>query len=119
MPICDLEFIKGITPGSYTFPISVIELYIKETPIKLSELKNVIKEKNWEETYSIAHKIKPGTLMLGLPSENTDALLAILKNTKNKKNLEEVYQLFKTFSSNFEEILKDLEKSMDLMKKGV
>jgi len=119
MAICDLEFIKGVTPGNYTFPINVIELFLSETPSRLEELKNVISQQNWEETYAIAHKIKPGVLMLGLPSDKTDALLTLLKYTKEEIHLDEVKSLFKTFSNEFNLILKDLEKSLDLMKKGV
>ena len=119
MPICDLEFIKEITPGSYTFPMNVIELFLKETPERIQKLKVAISNSNWEETYAIAHKIKPGVLMLGFPHDSSDALLSILRNTKEEKHLEETKGLFKTFSKDIDAIYKDLAHSLSLMKKGV
>ena len=117
MPICDLEFIKSITPGSFSFPINVIEAFLRETPSKIDELKKVIAEEKWESTYELAHKIKPGILMLGIPDENSDALLKILKNTKEHQKLNEIQGLFETFTKNIDSIYKDLEQSLKALKK--
>ena len=119
MAICDLEFIKEITPGSYTFPMNVIELFLKETPLRIEELKVAISNSDWVETYAIAHKIKPSVLMLGFTHDASDALLSILRNTKEEKHLDEVKGLFKIFIKDIDAIYKDLTNSLNLMKKGV
>ena len=118
MAICNLDFIKNITPGSTTFPIKVIQLFLKDTPATLDALKNAINDKNWGVAYSEAHKIKPSVLMLGFPSETTDALLSILKYTQTEKNTEEVKDLFVLFNKNMPDIFKDLELSLkDMLRK--
>jgi len=105
-----------VTPGSYTFPINVIEAFLKETPGKIEELKQAISNEKWDLTYEVAHKIKPGVLMLGLPHENSDALLTILKYTKEDRKLDEIKGLYKTFIKNIDSIYKDLEQSLKILK---
>jgi hypothetical protein len=119
MPICDLEFIKGITPGSNVFPIKVIELFLNETPARIQDLKIAISNSNWEETYSIAHKIKPGVLMLGIPHDASDALLSMLRYTKEEKHLDEIKDLFKVFTKDLDAIYLDLATALKNMKKDL
>ena len=118
MSICNLDFIKNITPGSTTFPIKVIQLFLKDTPTTVEALKVAIGNKDWVKSYEEAHKIKPSVLMLGFPSETTDALLTILKNTQTEKNTEDVKELFLTFTKRLPEIYRDLEISLkDMLRK--
>ncbi len=118
MAICNLDFIKNITPGSTTFPVKVIQLFLKDTPATLEALKIAINNKEWFKAYEEAHKIKPSVLMLGFPSETTDALLAILKNTQTEKNTEDVKELFSQFNKRIPEIYRDLEVSLkDMLRK--
>jgi hypothetical protein len=118
MAICNLDFIQNITPGSTTFPIKVIQLFLKETPLILDDLKNAVNDQKWDLAYSEAHKIKPSVLMLGFPSETTDALLALLKNTQTKTNTEEVTKLYFEFTKRMPEIYTDLEISLKNMIKN-
>ncbi len=118
MSICNLEYIKSITPGSYSFPIKIIETFLKDTPLKVEELKNAILEENWQLTYEIAHNIKPIVLMLGLPSDNSEALLKIMKFAKDDLKQNQLKSLFNTFTKNIETIYKDLEKSLEGFKKN-
>lgn len=118
MTICDLDFIKSITPGSYTFPINVIEAFLRETPSKIDELKRVISEEKWDLIYELAHKIKPGILMLGIPHENSDGLLKILKYTKEQHKLNEIQDLYQVFNKNMDLIYKDLEEALKILKTG-
>lgn len=118
MSVCNLDFIKNITPGSTTFPIKVIQLFLKDTPATLEALKNAINNKEWYKAYEEAHKIKPSVLMLGFPSETTDALLALLKNTQTETNIEDIRGLYEQFSKRIPEIYRDLEISLkDMLRK--
>jgi len=117
MSICNLEYIKSITPGSHSFSIKIIETFLTDTPIKVEELKTAILEEKWQLTYEIAHKIKPGVLMLGLPSDNSDALLKIMKFAKDDLKQNQIKSLFNSFIKNIDLIYKDLENSLVELKK--
>jgi hypothetical protein len=118
MAICNLDFIKNITPGSTTFTIKVIQLFLKDTPETIISLKSAINNSDWEKAYTEAHKIKPSVLMLGFPSENTDALLTILKLTQTKKNTDQVNEFLNIFTRNMTDIYRDLEISLkDMLSK--
>ena len=118
MSICNLDFIKNITPGSTTFPIKVIQLFLKDTPETLESLNKAIDYQDWPKAYDEAHKIKPSVLMLGFPSETTDALLEILKYSQTEKNTSEIKKIFSVLNNRMPEIYRDLEISLkELLKK--
>lgn len=67
----------------------VLQLFIETTPIIMSEIKEAIFEKNWEEVYKKSHKIKSsiGILQMG---KLMSLISKIESDAKEIKNLEEI-----------------------------
>jgi len=117
MTHCNLDFIKSINPGSNTFTIKVIKLFLNETPKHIKQLKFEIANANWGKVYEHTHKIKPSVLMLGFPTDMTEALLNILKYSQSRKNTDQIYNLFKAFETKISSIYYELDQELKKLEK--
>jgi hypothetical protein len=58
MTHCNLDFIKSINPGSNSFTIKVIKLFLSETPEHIKQIKQEIANSNWGKVYEYTHNDK-------------------------------------------------------------
>ncbi len=117
MPIYNLEYLKSVTPGSNTFPIQIIELFLIDTPKTILKIKEALEVSNWVEVYSHAHKIKPSISMLGFSGDIIDTLLKINEFSKNCTNLDQIPSLFYTLNQGLERAYTELQKELLELKK--
>jgi HPt (histidine-containing phosphotransfer) domain-containing protein len=113
MSICNLDYLKSVTPGSNAFPKQIIQLFLNDTPNSIHEIKNGISNSNWQVVYNYAHKIKPSVTMLGLPKELIDVLLLINEYSKTETNTDQITSLVKTLEEGLNEVYIDLQKSLE------
>lgn len=113
MKLCNLDYLKSVTPGSNAFAIQMIKLFLDETPTSMTAIKKGLENSNWEEVYSFAHKIKPSVTILGLPEELINALLKINVYSKSQTNLDEIAGLFELFDKGLNDVYIDLRSSLE------
>ena len=56
MKICNLDYLKSVTPGSNAFAIQVIKLFLQDTPIEIEKIKAGLTNSNYEEIYKFDGK---------------------------------------------------------------
>lgn len=117
MKLCNLDYLKSVTPGSNAFAIQMIKLFLDETPASMSAIKKGLETSNWDEVYSYAHKIKPSVTILGLPEELINALLKINVYSKSQTNLEEIRGLVELFDKGLNHVYDDLRLSLEEIEK--
>ena len=109
MSICNLEYLKSVTPGNNAFPIQIIELFLSDTPKTILKIKEALEVSNWVEVYAHAHKIKPSISMLGFSGEIIEALLKINEFSKNCTNLDQIPALFYSLNQELEKAYAELQ----------
>ena len=67
----------------------VLQLFIESTPIIMSEIKEAIIEKNWDEVYKKSHKIKSSIGILQM-AKLMSLISKVESNAKERKNLEDI-----------------------------
>lgn len=117
MKHCNLDFIKSINPNSNTFTIKVIKLFLSDTPENIKQIKLEIANNNWGKVYEYTHKIKPSVLMLGFPTDMTEALLNILKYSQSGKNTDQIFDNFNIFYNKISSIYYELQQELKLLEK--
>jgi PAS domain S-box-containing protein len=77
----DLSYLMELSNGDLPFVESIIDAFLSETPATLKSLKLLVHQKNWDQVYKIAHKLKPNFAMLGMTrlQEMTVTLEIIVK----------------------------------------
>ena len=104
-----LDKVKAIADNDQDFINVLVQTFLEEIPEDAHLLKEAIENDNKEQTYQVAHKMKPTMELFGLESFN--ALLALQDWGKNKSKLEDVFlqmkQVLKSVNNASEELKKD------------
>ena len=112
MKICNLDYLKNISPESNELTINILNLFLKHTPVSVLAIKNAISTSDWENIQKFTHKIKPSLTIIGLNSEIIDSFLKINEFAKEKKNLDQINTLFIDFETEIEKAYVELEQEL-------
>lgn len=61
----DLAYLREMSGDSSDFMIEMLDAFLKQTPIYMSELEKAIVAEDWKATSEAAHKIKPTFYYVG------------------------------------------------------
>ncbi len=67
-----LEKLEEISGGDQTFIDKMIDMFVSQTPMELSNIKNHLTNKDFVEMGKVAHKIKPSIDILCIPPMHND-----------------------------------------------
>jgi hypothetical protein len=112
MKICNLDYLKNISPESNELTINILNLFLKHTPVSVLAIKNAISTSDWENIQKFTHKIKPSLTIIGLNSEIIGEFLKIKEFAKEKKNLDQIITLFIYFETEIEKAYVELEQEL-------
>ena len=95
--IYSLDKIHEMAEGDEDFVTSVVSVFLEEVPADLDGLEKAIAERDYENVYKLAHKIKPNVDILGMEQTRARALEieTMGKNTARLKRLRKNSQCLK------------------------
>lgn len=95
-----LEKVNALAENDQEFISVLVQTFLEEIPEDLKSLEEAVQNDNKEQSYQLAHKMKPTVELFGLNSFN--ALLAIQdwgKGLKNQENIKvQLSQVVKAIS---------------------
>jgi PAS domain S-box-containing protein len=90
--LIDLTFLRSISDNNDQFFKDFLQMFMKNTPASIEEMKMHYANCDWEKLRQAAHKVKPSFNYLGL--KNLNFLSAkIEENAKNNSNLIEIKEM--------------------------
>lgn len=111
--IYNLNKIDEMAEGDQDFVVSVVSVFLEEVPVDLEGLEKAINERDYENVYKLAHKIKPNVDLLGM--EQTRAMaLEIETLGKNNGSIEEIEEKFPLLKKDVLQVISELKKDFDL-----
>jgi len=111
--IYNLDKINEMAEGDQDFVVSVISVFLEEVPEDLENLKNAIEERNFEQVYKMAHKIKPNVDLLGMEQTRTTAF-EIETLGKSDANLAIIEEKFPLLKNDVEQVVAELQKDFNV-----
>jgi len=93
--------------------VSVISVFLEEVPEDLQSLENAIEQKNLEQVYKMAHKIKPNVDLLGMEQTRATAL-EIETLGKSDGNLAIIQEKFPLLKKDVEQVVAELQKDFEV-----
>lgn len=72
--IYSLDKLNEMADGDQDFIQSVVSVFLEEVPVDLNDLEKALEERNYEQVYKLAHKIKPNVDLLGMEQTRAVAL---------------------------------------------
>lgn len=93
----NLAKVYDVSANDADFAHQILKLFLQEVPVEIQNIKEAIKDKNYQKAYAASHKIKPTLDLLGmdLAYEEIIQVMAWAKSEGKKKEIIEVYKLLK------------------------
>lgn len=111
--IYNLDKIKEMADGDEEFITSVISVFLEEVPQDLESLEKALAEKNYEQVYQLAHKIKPNVDLLGM-EQTRAAALEIETLGKSEDNMPQIQKVFPILKTDITQVVSELKKDFNL-----
>ena len=111
--IYNLDKINEMAEGDEDFIISVISVFLEEVPVDLQALETAIGEKDFNQIYKMAHKIKPNVDLLGMEQTRANAL-EIETLGKSEGSFEAIKDKFPLLKKDVEQVIMELKKDYNL-----
>ncbi|MAU25807.1 MAG: histidine phosphotransferase [Muricauda sp.] len=111
--IYSLDKVNEMAEGDEDFIVSVVSVFLEEVPEDLHALETAINERNFEQVYKLAHKIKPNVDLLGMEQTRATAL-EIETLGKNDANLAQIEDKFPLLKKDIEQVVAELKRDFDL-----
>ncbi|MFD2101757.1 Hpt domain-containing protein [Flagellimonas iocasae] len=111
--IYSLDKINEMAEGDEDFVTSVVSVFLEEVPADLDGLEKAITERDYENVYKLAHKIKPNVDILGMEQTRARAL-EIETMGKNSASIEEIEEKFPMLKKDVLQVVAELKKDFDL-----
>lgn len=117
MKFCNLDYLKSVTPKNNSFPIKMIQLFLKDTPDSIKKMKVALKASNWTEVHKNARKIKPSIIMLGASKILIDNLSQISDHAKSGIETHKISKYIVKLEEDISKIYIELEEAVKEMEK--
>lgn len=111
--IYSLDKINEMAEGDEEFILSVISVFLEEVPEDLQVLENALKQKDYEQVYKMAHKIKPNVDLLGM-EQTREIALEIETLGKKEANMAEIEKRLPMLQKDIQQVISELKKDFDL-----
>ena len=111
--IYSLDKIKAMAEGDEDFILSIIGVFLEEVPQDLADLESAITEGDIENSYKLAHKLKPNMDILGMEQARVMAL-EIETIGKDQGSIEEIRARFPSLKQDILQAIRELKTDFDL-----
>ncbi len=91
-PLVDLSYLRDMSEGNEGFAQTMIDIFKKDSPVLISDMRTAFNDKKWEKLSKLAHKYRSPTVIMGMKSVS---ILAeqVEYNDFSKGNEEEIEKI--------------------------
>lgn len=112
MKIYDLNYLKSLSPDNPQFMVEIIQLFLKQVPLFVEELKKHQSNSDWAGLQFNAHKIGSHFDCLGIQQEYRDVARKIEEFAKLKENSDLIPGLLIKLESSLQQANKELNEEL-------
>ena len=108
----NLAKVYALSENDPEFVQQILNLFVTEIPLDLEYIKQGIEDKNHQQCYECAHKIKPSLDLMGL-NLAFEEMLQIESWAKAEGKKKEIKEIFKSVSHQIEKAIKEIKKDFN------
>jgi HPt (histidine-containing phosphotransfer) domain-containing protein len=109
----NLSKVYALSDNDPEFVNEILNLFVKEVPEDLAQIKEGIKKKDHKHAYAYAHKIKPTLDLMGL-NVAFEEILQVEAWAKAEGKKKDIKETFKSIKNQVNDAVKELKKDFDL-----
>ncbi|CAN5810470.1 hypothetical protein BH11BAC7_BH11BAC7_31400 [soil metagenome] len=110
----DLGYLKEIAEGNSDFIKKMIEAYLLQTPVMLTDMSKSLEGKKWQDLRGVAHKMKPSIDFVGLHSIK-QTVKDIEKYSNEEIHLELLPAMVKEVIHSCTLAMKELQQELEML----
>jgi HPt (histidine-containing phosphotransfer) domain-containing protein len=109
----NLAKVHAISENDTDFVMEILQLFVQEVPKDLLQIKEAINDRNHQNAYQFAHKIKPSLDLLGMTIafEENNCIENWTQENGKKKEIKDTY---KSLEHHIEKAVKEIKKDFNL-----
>jgi len=109
MKLCNLDYVKSISPKNPTFVREMIKIFLKQVPISIKAMNECLEASDWNGLQNYAHKIKSQIDCMGMPNEYRDATKKIEEYANLREHLDLIPDLLLKIEIGTKQACKELK----------
>lgn len=109
----NLSKVYALSENDNDFVSQIATLFVTEVPADLEQIANGIEQKNYDQTFRFAHKIKPTLDLLGM-TVAFDEIILVENWSKKQGKRKEIKETFKSISNKIEKAIKEISKDFNI-----
>lgn len=113
MKLCNLNYLRTISPGNPKFIVEMIQLYLKNIPVSFQAMNNCLITADWKSMQNHAHKLISYFDCMGMPKEYRDTAKQIEDYASNLEHLGLIPNLLLKIENVFPQARKELEEELN------
>lgn len=112
MKICNLNYLKSVSPNNPQFITEMIQLFLKNVPLAMKAIDTGIKESDWETVQFHAHKLRSHIDTMGMDKKYTEMAKQIEDYASKKQNINQISDLITKLNLIFDKAYIELEAEL-------
>jgi PAS domain S-box-containing protein len=113
----DLEYLMERTKSNPELMSEMIALYLEQTPVLISTMKQSFNDKDWETLEATAHKMIPSFSIVGISSDFENMAKKVQEFASNKYEEEVILDMVMQLENICTQACKELEEELLILKK--
>ncbi len=113
MEICNLNYLKSVSPNNPKFITDMIQLFLKNAPPALAAINRSLTIKDWGTIQFHAHKLRSHIDCIGISKEYTDMARQIEEYAKQQENINSITGLLQKLENVFEQAYIELREELN------
>ena len=114
----DLTYLTNLTKANPEMKLKIIENYLEDTLPLINNMKISFLDKDWDELYTIVHKMIPSFFIMGIHKDFENMAKKIQEYAKNRVNLDELQDLILQLENVCFQTCAELKEEYNLIKKA-
>lgn len=113
MEICNLNYLKSISPNNPQFMTEMIQLFLKNVPVAMESMKASVPSGNWEVLQHHSHKLRSHIDCMGMSKKYAEMAKEIEKCSKEQKNIDRINEMVSQLDIVFERAYNELKTELN------
>ena len=113
----DMDYLNRCTKSNYALMMEMIKLYLDQTPLLVSKMKQSMYDKDWDLLRSVVHQIIPSFIIVGIHKDYENIARKIQEYARTQQHLDEVPDLVIQIDNVCTQACRELQETYNILKK--
>jgi HPt (histidine-containing phosphotransfer) domain-containing protein len=109
----NLSKVYALSDNDSDFVLEIVRIFVVEIPVDLKKMECGIKEKDYNQAFAFAHKIKPSLELLGMLIAHEE-IIQVERWSEAKGKRKQIEATYESIKRQIEKAIKEIKKDFSL-----